>query len=362
MERLTQMLREMVAIPSVTGNRAACHQILQWVETEACSAGLYVQWFEHQQVESIVISQQPKALAFDILLLGHLDVVPAPESLFSPKIENGCLYGRGAADMKSGCATILQIILEEAQNPRYQNVGLVFTTDEETGGENGIAYLIQQGLRAKCVFNPDGPDTNQPFTHCYEEKGMLGLVLEVQGRSAHGAQPWLGANAIEYIMDDLTRVRQLFDYATEQAQGNISLNIGKISGGVATNSVPESASASLDFRLPPEMSAQAVIEKIQSTLQYATITESDIAPAFVLSRESNVFKNMIQALAESGIHNEGTVECGGSDVRWFAEYGAESILMLPECSAFHVDDEHVVLDSLPLFHKVVKRWIQLMLC
>lgn len=361
LENITKTLMEMVSIPSVTGNREACHRMLKWVEGRAQAVGLHVQWFEDNGVESIIISHQPGSLSFDVLLLGHLDVVPAPECLFSPRIENGRLYGRGAADMKSGCATILQIMLDEAQNDRYQHVGLAFTTDEEVGGNNGIAYLIQQGLRAKYVFNPDGPDTNQPFTPCYEEKGMLGLVLEARGQSAHGAQPWLGANAIERLMDDLGRVRQCFDYATEKTQADISLNIGTISGGVAANSVPESARAQIDIRLPPDMCAQQVLRKLTAQLTHAVVIETDIAPAFVLSRQSKVFQNMIQALAESGIHNEGAVECGGSDVRWFSEFGTESILMLPECSAFHVDDEHVKLDSLPLFYKVVKRWVELML-
>jgi acetylornithine deacetylase len=81
-------------------------------------------------------------------------------------------------------------------------------------------------------------------------KGGLRLNLNVQGKSAHFAYPWLGVSAINYLADAIVALNMLEPaLPTSELLGPTTLNTGRITGGVAANVVPESANASIAIRI-----------------------------------------------------------------------------------------------------------------
>ena len=107
-----------------------------------------------------------------LLLAAHIDVVPGPEALFTPKIDNDNqrMYGRGAYDMKMAIACYMLLLEELKERLGELDFGIMLTSDEEIGGMNGVRCLLEAGYSADAVLLPDGG-----FNWNFEEaaKGVL---------------------------------------------------------------------------------------------------------------------------------------------------------------------------------------------
>jgi succinyl-diaminopimelate desuccinylase len=108
---LQKILSDLIEIPSITSNTKACKEVVDYIDKLAKEQGLKTKIFEKNNVFSLLIAKKIKN-KYEVILNGHLDVVPAPEKDFVPKIvkKKGktIMYGRGTSDMK-GCdiATLL---------------------------------------------------------------------------------------------------------------------------------------------------------------------------------------------------------------------------------------------------------------
>lgn len=354
---LRELLLDLISIPSVSSDRTECERVVRYVADCFRDSGLIVEEIAYNNSPSLLVSTQGQR-AFDILLLGHLDVVPADSEAFRPTVRGDRVYGRGAADMKSGCASLISLQLTHRRTPAYRNVGLLLTTDEELGGFNGVGHLVStEGLRAKVVVNPDGPDTLEPLTLCLAEKGILLTEMVSQGTPAHGATPWLGENAIDKLWQDVTKVRSVLGAATAADPWSTSVNLGLLQGGTAANSVPDSARALLDMRFGEQSSRTEIKRRVSELCVNSTVTfplEAD--PVFVRLDHPAV-QVMFESLKGHEMPAKHTREFGASDARWFSSQGAAIIMMLPECSRFHIREEWVSLSSLELFHSIIADFV-----
>jgi acetylornithine deacetylase/succinyl-diaminopimelate desuccinylase-like protein len=135
---------------------------------------VHIQEFEFQNFPSLLVSTQ-KSNHLDLLLVGHIDVVPAPEQLFKPQIKAGKLFGRGAYDMK-GAVAAMAISLRaysklQATNYKLKNIGLLLTSDEEIDGLNGVkAVLEKTKLTASFALLPDN---GQNWEIMIAERGLI---------------------------------------------------------------------------------------------------------------------------------------------------------------------------------------------
>ena len=205
----------------------------------------------------------------------HYDVVPAAGrwkfgSPFKATIAGGIMYGRGSGDMKGSIAALLMAI-EALQKSRVKpafNIECSFTADEETGGELGAGFVVRQGLVQAdyAVVCEGAAGVRVGIGH----NGVLWLKVQVHGKSAHAANPQEGVNAFE-AMGDLTSdlgsiknklaaVKRCYvDHSG--AERSPTINIGGVFGGGEgdkINTVPSTASFSIDRRIPPnESMAQA---------------------------------------------------------------------------------------------------------
>ena len=159
-----------------------------------------------------------------LLLLSHSDVVPAGDPStwktppFTPTIEHGRLYGRGAADMKGTAAAevVALLLAHRLRVPLRKEVRLVCFADEETGGAFGSGWMRQahpELLKADVALNEGGGRRHRVgrglhYGVAWNEKGRHEAVITFSGAGGHAATPWRGDNAIAYAAEFVDRVRK----------------------------------------------------------------------------------------------------------------------------------------------------------
>lgn len=254
---------ELIRIPSMharPGEIMRCADFIsRWCAEQSMSARTIV----HNDVPSIlVLPAEPVRL----LLMSHMDVVDAPEDLFRPRIEGDRLYGRGAYDDKYAVALSLVLFRDRLRaleglglTQDDMALGLLITGDEETGGENGAARALRQ-IRANYALALDGGDPRRIVTR---EKGIIDITLTATGKSAHGARPWLGANAIDLLLADYQRIRELFvDRGGDHWHRTV--NFGKIQAGQSVNQVPQTARGWFNIRFTEDDDPSSIVAEIRS--------------------------------------------------------------------------------------------------
>jgi succinyl-diaminopimelate desuccinylase len=195
---------------------------------------------------------------------GHYDVVPAQSrEQFIPRIENGRLHGRGAADMKSGLATMIYAayLLKELKVPLRGRIGLCFVADEETGGRGGSRYLDQIGLLgqdAMAMLTPE-PTSGVVWN---ANRGAVTLQITVKGKAAHVGLQHQGINAFEQMLQVATGLQTLkaevetrktgYRITPATAARSILMLGGRVEGGTNFNVVPEICTFTVERRFNPE--------------------------------------------------------------------------------------------------------------
>jgi acetylornithine deacetylase/succinyl-diaminopimelate desuccinylase family protein len=211
-----------------------------------------------------------------IALNAHGDVVPPGDGWttdpYGAVIRDGWMYGRGAAVSKSDIASyaFAMLALEHAGTKPRGAVELHVTYDEETGGEIGPKYLLDQGISRPDLAIGAGFSYAVVTAH----NGVLHLEVEVTGRSAHAAKPYTGIDALEAATGILSTLyawrAKLADRVSGIAGiGAPQLTIGLISGGINTNVVPDRVTFRLDRRIVPEEDAEAVERELRDLIARA---------------------------------------------------------------------------------------------
>jgi succinyl-diaminopimelate desuccinylase len=208
----------------------------------------------------------------DLIINGHLDVVPVNASAwshdpFDPQVVDGRLYGRGSADMKGGIAAAICALdtLDRAGVAPGCDVTFHFVADEERGGRFGTGVLLEQGLirgDACLVPEPTGLEL------CVAERGLLQAYIRIAGRPGHGSRPREGVSAIEHAASVVLALHAAdFGGETHPLLGKPTANVGTISGGSALNTVAESCVLGLDRRVLPGATAESSEGEIRARIE-----------------------------------------------------------------------------------------------
>lgn len=348
---LEATLDQLVSIPSVSNNTAACREILEFIAGQLESHHLFISSdMERENPWLIATTQDTKEP--DILFAAHVDVIPAEQKMFTMKKIGGKLMGRGVYDMKLAAAVYLHLVREQADNLSKLNIGFLFTTDEEIGGLS-VPAVLELGWRPRIAFLPDGGDNWQ-----IEElaKGLYGVVLTAHGKAAHGSRPWEGDNALHRIIDATTELRKLFPH---QHPDTATLSINRVNGGSAVNQIADFASVEIDFRsFHKEDLALFYAEVVRICEEYDL--EFDIVQeggSHVFDKTADATKHFI-AILESITSRpvEYTRSFGGSDARHFAHYNIPCVVIEPNGGGRHSDNEWVLASDLPLYYKLIETW------
>ena len=194
-----------------------------------------------------------------ILLNAHGDVVPPGEGWtqdpYGGNIDQGKIYGRAAAVSKCDFSTYTFAVraLEEVAQPVTGKVELLFTYDEEFGGEVGPAWLLKHKIIAPDLMIAAGFSYQVITAH----NGCLQMEVTVHGKMAHAAIPESGVDAMQAaveILNALYRQNPLYRSISSKVEGinHPYLNVGMIEGGTNTNVVPGRVTFKLDRRMIPE--------------------------------------------------------------------------------------------------------------
>jgi len=355
MNTLRDIFADLVAFPTISTDRAANHDALEYIDRFLSERGLFVNRHEWKGHESLVATthrtRNPR-----IMLGAHLDVVPAPPRLFKLEERDGKFYGRGTCDMKFAIAAYLQLIDDIKDNLNQYDLGIMITTDEELGGRNGVRQLLHDGYRTEACVLPDG---GQDWALEQSAKGVLWIAATATGATAHGSRPWEGENAIEKLMLFIQAAqRELF---TEQASSANTMNIGRIHGGEAPNQVANVCTADLDIRPLNRDEQSRILGRLQElSVEYDVSLEHilndspiyiDLADPYVMAYVQSVEKAI-------GRPVESIQSNGGSDARYFAEYDIPTLVGYPTGGGRHSDHEWLEVKGFYQFNDVLHDFVQ----
>ena len=194
-----------------------------------------------------------------VLLNAHGDVVPPGEGWtkrpYGGEIENGQIYGRAAAVSKCDFSTYTFALraLEAVAKPTAGSLELLFTYDEEFGGEVGPAWLLKHKIIKPDLMIAAGFSYQVITAH----NGCLQMEVTVHGKMAHAAIPESGIDALQgasLVLNALYAQNTLYKKVTSQVEGitHPYLNVGTIEGGTNTNVIPGRVTLKFDRRMIPE--------------------------------------------------------------------------------------------------------------
>ena len=313
-----------------------------------------------------------------IALNAHGDVVPPGDGWthepYGAEIVDGKLYGRASAVSKSDFASYTFAVraLESLGLPLKGGIELLFTYDEEFGGELGPGWLLRHKLIQPDFLIAAGFAYQVITAH----NGCLQLEVTVHGKMAHAAIPHTGIDALQgatAILNALYQQNQLYQSITSNFEGieHPYLNVGRIEGGTNTNVVPGKVVLKLDRRMIPEENPVEVEATIRRVIADAAATVPGITIEIKRLLMANAWKpdtrnaELVQTLQKHGeqVFGEPIPTSGTplyTDVRLFGAAGIPSAIYgagprtVFESNAKR-SDEHLVLEDLSLATKVVAR-------
>lgn len=279
-----------------------------------------------------------------IALNAHGDVVPPGEGWsknpYGGEIENGRMYGRATAVSKCDFSTYAFAVraLEAVCKPTQGSVELLFTYDEEFGGEVGPAWLLKNKLTQPDLMIAAGFSYQVITAH----NGCLQMEVTVHGKMAHAAIPDSGIDALQgavRILNALYAQNELYKQIQSDVEGisHPYLNVGMIEGGTNTNVIPGRVSFKLDRRMIPEENPAEVEAKLRQIIADAAAQQPGISVdirRMLLAKAMRPLpgnKPLVETLQKHGeqVFGEPIPALGTplyTDVRIFAEAGIPGVI------------------------------------
>ncbi|GBR10166.1 M20/M25/M40 family metallo-hydrolase [Acetobacter oeni] len=351
-----------------------------------------------------------------LVISGHMDVVEAKPAdwqrdPFSPVVENGYLFGRGATDMKLDAALVIASLIElkrEGYTPR-RDIVLALSGDEETAMETG-KILADKLSDADLVLNGDvgvgilDEKTGKPAYYSWEgaEKTYADFRMTVTNPGGHSSEP-RADNAIDRLAAALLRIQKYqfrpelnalsksyFIHAAQFQPAKISAAmrafatnpadktaiatlsadpalIGKIgttcvvtmiNGGHALNALPQSASANINCRIFPGLPRSAIMAELRKAAADPDVHFSDVTQGSVETDASPMRPEFTQAVEQAmhtihpGLPVFPGMTSGASDSMWFRShhipsYSVSPIFLKPSEDFSHGLNERTPVASIP---------------
>lgn len=226
-----------------------------------------------------------------LMLCGHMDTVKVGAQQwdygpFSGEIINDRLYGRGASDMKSGLAA-MYLAMEQLHREGIElskDVVFLATAGEEVDSCGAFNYLESAGMEDIDALVIGEPTKEKVAVG---HKGALWVEIIISGKTAHGAMPEHGINAVEWMAKVIRIVEALkIDWKVEKAPlGKSSISANKITGGVQTNVIPDQCRMNIDIRSVAPQNHQKLFAELNERLEH--LFGQDGAPEFEMSEVLN---------------------------------------------------------------------------
>lgn len=295
---------------------------------------------------------------------GHTDVVPTgPESEwrfppFEPTIENGMLYGRGAADMKGSIAAMVTACerLLSSEQKLKGSIAFLITSDEEGPAKNGTKKVIET-LSARdefidwCLVGEPSSTTRLGDIVKIGRRGSLHGRLKVLGTQGHVAYPHLADNPVHRALAPLEALcKEVWDEGNEGFPPT-SFQIPNINGGTgADNVIPGELNVSFNFRYSTELTQTDIQERTKTILDSFNLDyelDWELSGEPFLTLKGALVEAVQQSILQvTGQTTETSTSGGTSDGRFIAPTGAQVVELGPCNATIHKVDEHVSVEDL----------------
>ena len=295
---------------------------------------------------------------------GHTDVVPAGDENawntkpFEPTIKDGYLYGRGAADMKGGLASMVTATEKFIkENPNHKGrIAFLITSDEEGVAVNGTVKVMDY-LKANeqnidyCLLGEPSSTSSTGDVIKNGRRGSLNGVLKVNGKQGHVAYPHLAKNPIHLVspaLDDLCN--QEWDNGNDYFPAT-SFQISNMhSGDGVTNVIPGDAQVKFNFRYSTETNKENLQKKVHEILDLHNLDYSiewSHSGYPFLTPKGELVSACVEAIKKTkGIDTELSTSGGTSDGRFIAQEGTQVVELGPVNATIHQINESVLVQDL----------------
>ena len=372
MSETLALLKQLISCPSITPNDAGCQAI---IAERLAKLNFTIEHMPFEKVSNLWARYGTASPL--IVLVGHTDVVPTgpldewTSDPFQPDERNGYLYGRGAADMKSGLAAM--IVAAEKLIQRYPDfpgsIALLITSDEEGPSLHGTKRVVETllGRNEKIDYCIVG-EASSENTLCDQirvgRRGSLGGKLIIHGKQGHVAYPHLAENPIHSAMAALSHLTNI-----KWDEGNdffppTSFQISNIHSGTgAANVIPGTLEVVFNFRFSPAITVAEIQQRFADVLMDHSLSfdlKWELSGKPFLTPHGKLIMTAEQVIKEvTGLHTRLSTGGGTSDGRFIAPTGAEVIELGPINSSIHQINECVKISDLEpiteIYQKIMER-------
>ncbi len=335
----------LVDVPSVSGSEERL--------ADAVAAALSeLPWLSVHRDGNTVVARTFLGRERRVILAGHLDTVPVAGNLPS-RMSDGRLYGCGSTDMKSGVAVQLRLAATVPE-PVHDVTYVFYDCEEVEAVRNGLGRLSRVSPE---VLAGDFAILLEPTAAQIEGgcQGSLRIAVTVPGRRAHSARSWMGVNAIHSAgaVLDVLRGYEPRQPVVDGLTFREGLNAVGISGGIASNVVPDECVITVNYRFAPDRSAGEAQEYVRSLFARWPVTVVDVSPA---ARPG--LSDPAAAAFAAAVGGTPRAKLGWTDVARFAELGIPAVNYGPVNSEVsHSAGEYVEIAEIAECEERLRQWL-----
>jgi succinyl-diaminopimelate desuccinylase len=353
MDESVELTCALIECRSVTPHDAGC---IELIEEKLLPLGFATEHLDFGETRNLFMRHGTESPL--LVFLGHTDVVPSgPEAdwkhpPFNATIEGDLLYGRGAADMKSGVAAMVTALARFAKShPDHRgSVGILMTSDEEGAAHDGVVKVVEtfEARNQKidwCVIGEPSSFDQLGDVIRVGRRGSLNGVLRIQGVQGHVAYPEKANNPIHGLAPALAElVSEVWDQGNEFFPPT-SFQVSNITSGTgAENVIPGRLEMLFNFRFSTAVTEGELKERVTAILDRHGVTYTldwRLSGAPFLTTGSTLIE-ATQSAIESVMGHRARPDTGGgtSDGRFIAPTGAEVVELGPLNASIHKVNEN----------------------
>ena len=365
MSETLELTRDLMGRPSVTPADEGCQLVMA---QRLQAVGFAVEHLRYGSVANFWATLGTGAPVF--CFAGHTDVVPTGPleewrtAPFAPTERDGLLYGRGAADMKSGLAAMVTAAEAFVRTGRRHRgtIAFLITSDEEGPSVDGtkrvVETLAERGQRIDwCVVGEPSSERVLGDTVKIGRRGSLSGRLTVHGVQGHVAYPHLAENPVHTLAPALAElVSRTWDAGNEHFQPT-TFQVSNLNAGTgAPNVIPGELKARFNLRYSPVQTLEGLKGTVEDILRKHGVRYS---LEWYLSGEPfytprGVLSDAVCAAVESvtGKPPEFSTGGGTSDGRFIAPLGAQVVELGVVNATIHKVNEHVRIEDIDALHRM----------
>ncbi len=368
------LLCDLIRRRSITPEDAGCQEL---ISTRLRNAGFGCDAMLFGDVTNLWARRGESAPLF--CFAGHTDVVPPGDAdewqsdPFEPDLRDGCIYGRGSADMKSGLAAMVVAVERFVrEHPDHRgSIAFLITSDEEGHARDGTLKVIEALAERNehidwCVIGEPSSDQALGDVVRVGRRGSLSGMLEVRGVQGHVAYPHLADNPIRSFAPVLAELHEVkWDDGNDYFPPTSFQVVNLQSGVGAPNVTPGGLSARFNFRYSTEWNHHSLKKRVEAILDAHEIEyELDwhLSGEPFLTAPGELIDAVSEAVREqTGTAPELSTAGGTSDGRFISPAGADVVELGPVSASIHKIDEHVRKDDVAALARMYQRILEILL-